>query len=547
MHQFRRAAAVAAVGAASVIALAACGSGGSKSASSSGGKSLVLDTQFDAVTFDPQRDFEFTGNMVDAQIYETALSYTGDNLTDVKPGIATYKISPDDKTVTLTLSGTHTFSDGKAVTADDIVYSYQRLLGIAGNPSFLLDDPAGKPIQIAKVDDKTVTLTSSVANPALPTILPNPSLGIVEKSVVTANGGTTDAKDGAESYLDTHSAGSGPYEIQSADVKSRVELVANPKYAGTKPAYTKVIIKNAQAATQKVDLQSGQAQIATDISPQDANSLTSGGKISAASGASLYTLYTWFNQQPQYGKVVANTDFLDAVRHGIDYGALLKLVGPGTVQPGGVVPQGIFGALKSDPSNSYDLAAAKAALAKSGYKGEPINYLYDSEASAGNASYSTIAQTIQAQLKKVGINLKLTPQPSATALDTFRSHTYQAGLALWGADFPDASDYIAFGPDQNVGLRAGWATAAGAKADKALSASGVDVASADQIEPMFDKAMTTADSTARQTAWEDVQKQMNKTGPFIPVLQPGSQLVFSKSVSGVVYNPLWTVKLADLK
>jgi peptide/nickel transport system substrate-binding protein len=216
----KRAAAVAALGALATVSLAACGSGGSGSSSgSSSGKSLVVDTQFDAVTFDPGRVFEFTGNFIDQQIYETALTYKGDNLTNVEPSVTSYKMSADDKVLTLTLNGKHTFSDGKPVTVDDIVYSYQRLLGIAGNPAFLLDDPAGKPIQIAKVDDKTLTLTSSVANPALPTILPNPSLGIVEKSVVSQHGGTTDEKDSAQSYLDTHSAGSGPYEIQSADVK----------------------------------------------------------------------------------------------------------------------------------------------------------------------------------------------------------------------------------------------------------------------------------------------------------------------------------------
>ncbi|MBO0842808.1 MAG: hypothetical protein J2O46_06460 [Nocardioides sp.] len=59
--------------------------------------------------------------------------------------------------------------------------------------------------------------------------------------------------------------------------------------------------------------------------------------------------------------------------------------------------------------------------------------------------------------------------------------------------------------------------------------------------------MTTTDKTARQSAWEDVQKQMNTSGPFVPILQPGKQLAFSTTVSNVVYNPLWTLMLADLK
>ncbi|GAA4166577.1 ABC transporter substrate-binding protein [Gryllotalpicola daejeonensis] len=535
MHQFRRVAAVAVVGTAAALVLAACGSGGSSNNSSSGaGKNLVVDTTYDLVTLDPGRDFEFTGNLIDAQLYETALTYKGDDLSKPVPEITTYSISDDDKVVTLKLNGKHTFSDGKAVTADDIVFSYQRLLGLAGNPSFLLQDPAGKNIEIAKTDDNTVTLTSSVANPALPFILPNPSLGIVEKSVVTANGGTTDEKDSAQSYLDAHSAGSGPYEISSSDIKSRVVLTANPHYAGDKPVYTKVVVQNATGATQKVNLQSGAAQFATDVSPQDAKSLESAGKIKTTSGASLYTLYAWFNQMPQFGGPVANEDFLNAVRHGIDYDKILKLVGPGSVQPGGVVPQGVFGSLKSDPSNSYDPATAKSDLEKSGYKGQAIKLLVDSEATAGNASFLTIAQTIQAQLKEIGINLQLEPQPGATALATFRSHTFQAGFAEWGADFPDASDYVAFGPDQNVGLRAGWATGKG-------------IDSAETLKPLFDKALTTTDNSAREKAWQDVQTEMNKVGPFIPILQPGALESYSPSVKGVVYNPLWNVKFSDLK
>jgi len=65
-------------------------------------------------------------------------------------------------------------------------------------------------VTVAKVDDKSLTLTSAVANPALLYILPNPSLAIVEKAVVEANGGTTDESDAAEKYLNKTSAGSGP-------------------------------------------------------------------------------------------------------------------------------------------------------------------------------------------------------------------------------------------------------------------------------------------------------------------------------------------------
>ena len=64
-------------------------------------------------------------------------------------------MSEDAKIVTLTLKDGHTFSDGTPVTVDDVVFSLERVQGIKGNPSFLLAD-----VKVAKVDDKTLTLTS---------------------------------------------------------------------------------------------------------------------------------------------------------------------------------------------------------------------------------------------------------------------------------------------------------------------------------------------------------------------------------------------------
>jgi peptide/nickel transport system substrate-binding protein len=87
--------------------------------------------------------------VVDKALYETTVTFTGSDVTKPVPQLTTYAQSADDKTLTLTLTGKHIFSSGNPVTADDIVWSYQRVQGIAGNPSFLLQDPAGKNIEIA--------------------------------------------------------------------------------------------------------------------------------------------------------------------------------------------------------------------------------------------------------------------------------------------------------------------------------------------------------------------------------------------------------------
>lgn len=520
---------VAAVSLAAVAmaGVAACGSdsngsGGTGNASASG-KTLVIDDAFDLKTSDPGRAFELTGSTVDHSIYETTLTFGGTDVKKVLPGICSFTISPDSKVVTLKMTGKHTFSDGTPVTADDIVFSYQRVQGIAGNPSFMLDG-----VTVAKTAADTVTLTSKEANPQLPFILPNPSLGIVNSTVVKANGGTTDAKDGAEQFLNKQSQGSGPYKLESYDVQSKVVFTANPNFAGTKPAYQRVVLENVQGATQKVNIQAGTTQIALSLSPDQLKDLDTS-KSTLIPGDSTSTIFMWFNLTPQFGKQAANVKFVQAMRHAINYQDLLTLAGSGAKQPGGLVPLSFLGALESDANNSFDETKAKDLLAQSGYHGEEITILYSNDVAIGGVKMGDVAQSIQAQVKKFGVNLKLNPQPSSTSLDSFRSGKSQAGVAYWGADYPDPADYLVFAPGQSLAKRAAWTEAASPNSSKLAAAAGA--ASGDE---------------ARAAAYVKLQQQLNIDGPFIPLFLPAKNTVVSSTLKSVQVNPILGVEISAI-
>lgn len=507
-------------GAAAAVGLSACNSD-SGSSGASGDKSLVVDNQFDLKSLDPARQFELTGSLLDAQIYESALSFDGASVKKVVPGICKYEISSDQKTLTLTIDGTHKFSDGTDVSADDIVFSYQRVQGIKGNPSFMLDG-----VTVTKKDDKTVVLTSADPNPQLVYILPNSSLGIVNSKVVKANGGTTDANDKAEDYLNKNSQGSGPYMVDTYDVQSKVILKTNPNYAGTKPTFGRVVVQNVEAATQEVNLKAGSSQIATSLNPDQIAQLDTS-KFQVVAGDSTTTIFMWFNMTAQYGKAASDKNFIQAMRHAIDYSALLQIAGQGAKQPGGLVPLSFLGALDSDPNNVHDAAKAKDYLSKSTYKGETITVLFSNDV---GYSLSAIAQAVQSQAKAVGINLTLNPQPSATSLDAFRSGKTQAGIAYWGADYPDPADYLVFAPGQSLGKRAAWTPAlsptCAALADAAVKASG---------------------DAARDAAYKKLQQQFNIEGPWIPLFLPAKNLAAANSLKNVLYNPIWGVILSAVQ
>ncbi len=503
------------------LALSACaGTANNGGGGSASGKSLVVDTSFDLKTADPNRSYEPTGQILVKALYQTLLTFEGSDVTKPVDGLASYEMNEDNTVLTLTMKDGNVFSDGSPVTVDDAVFSLQRLQGIKGNPSFLLEG-----VTVEKVDDKTLTLTSETPKPELPYILPNGALSVVNMKVVTEAGGTTDESDAAENFLNGESAGSGPYLLESFDATKQVVLTANPKYSGDKPAYERIVLRNVEGPTQKLNIEKGESQVALDLNPDQVAELANA-NVNITSEASQYMIFLFLNQNSEINQWTSNPDFLEAVKLGIDYDKIVALAGEGAARPGGPIPSIFLGALDAADGNKRDLDGAKAALAKSGYKGEPVTLSFPNDVTVQGLSFTSIAESVQAQLKEVGIEIKLAPAPVATELDAYRGGTETIGLWYWGPDFPHPSNYLVFSPGQLVGLRAGWADTADAKA--------VELAAAAQ----------SASDDDREAAFQEWQRYQSESGPFIPLLQPAQSVVSSKSIKNVVTNPVWNIDLA---
>ena len=261
-----------AVGALVAVGLAASAMTASASSQhSTASSTLVVDKSFDLKTSDPQRQFEPTGGIVDHALYDTLLTFIGADVSHPMPDIAvSFKASTDAKTYTFQLRKNIKFSDGTPLTSKDVVFSFRRLVNLKGNPSFLL---AG--ITTSAKGPYTVVLKSKTPNPAIPVLVANTSLGIVNSKVVKAHGGSdaadADKTDKAESYLNAHSAGSGPYVLKSFSTTSQVVMTANPAYWGPKPKFPTVVLRNVSAAAQLLDVQRGTNEIAVDLSPDQAH------------------------------------------------------------------------------------------------------------------------------------------------------------------------------------------------------------------------------------------------------------------------------------
>jgi peptide/nickel transport system substrate-binding protein len=411
------------------------------------------------------------------------------------------------------------------VTAADVVFSLMRTKNINGNPSFLM---AG--ITATAPSPNTVVLRSSAPNTAIPAILTNPALGIVDSKKVTAAGGSSAANaataDKAETALNTTSEGSGPYTLTSYSTTTQVVLTANPRYWGPKPKSAKIVIRNVEASVQKLDVLRGESQIAVDLSPTQTQGMSG---VQIVNGASPNLFFLLTNDNPKVSKITSNPRFQQAVRYGINYQGLVQLAGTGAVQASGIIPTMFLGSLPPGSGPAYNLAKAKAALAASGVGHPTLTLIYPSDVQVNGISFGTLAARVQQDLQQVGITVQLQGQSIQVALSSYRGGQEEMGLWYWGPDFPDPSDYLNFLPGALVGLRAGWVKGA----DSSLEAMGATAAS-------------TTQNSARAALYQQIQRSMNNLSPFMPLIQPAQILVGATSVKNLQSNALWLVNLNEL-
>lgn len=513
-----------------LLVVTACSRGGSSSSTSTTtGKTLVVD---DAYTWDFTKDTDPSRGGVDFDadpffhaVYDSLLTFKlGDSAKPIPLVAQSYTVSPDAKTFTFKIRKDVKFADGTPLTAHDVEFTYKRMVNLKDNPVYLLDGITS----MQATDDYTFVLTTASPNPAIPFIVTNPALGIINSKLLMQHGGTDAADaataDKAHDFLDTTSVGSGPYTMASAST-SEVVMKANPKYWGPdKPKFGTVIFRNVAAATQLVEVQKASNQIELSLSGDQAASLKGSSRLLVKSFTSPNIDFLFCNRKTV--PACANTHFVNAIRYAIDYHALVSVAGAGSNQAAGVVPSQFLGALPQSAAVKQNVAKAKSELQASGVNNPTIELDYTISSTGIN---DTLAAKIKANLAAVGITANLNGQPASIATPNYRGGKYQLGLAGWAPDYPDPNDYLAFLPNQLVGNRAGWLTGA-----------------APDIESLGAKAGATPDNATRGKLFQQLQTMLNEQSPMIPLIQPGQSVVATTGLSNVIYSPVWYLDLASI-
>ncbi|WP_189311270.1 ABC transporter substrate-binding protein [Streptomyces brasiliensis] len=289
-----------------------------------------------------------------------------------------------------------TFHDGKPVTADDVVFVFDRIL-----------DPNTQTLakgffeswlkEVRKVDAQTVELElkfpfpDGVSRLTLAKIMP--------KHVFSQPGAWDDAIKGK-------AVGSGPYRQTAHHPKSNTTFEAFEAYNGPRKAAFKkmnwLTIVDAAPRVAKISGSGAGAQIADNIPYANITRLEQGG-LSVAGGAGMNNLFLMFNTKH---KPFDDVRVRQALHYAIDTGKMVEVALKGHGKPSSsFLNEGNPSYRRAKTVYDYDPDKAKALLKAAGVTNLKINIL------ANNVSWIVdCLPTIKASWDAIGVETTLSPQ-----------------------------------------------------------------------------------------------------------------------------------------
>lgn len=402
-------------------------------------QSVSVGLSADVTSMDPHYHLLRPNTNISNHVFNRLVEFN-DQLRMV-PGLALSWKAVDDLTWEFKLRPNVTFHDGGSFTAEDVVFSIERVATIKDSPGpFTVYTKAITGMTV--VDPLTIRFKTAIPTPLLPNGLT--TISIVSRKAA-ANAATADFNSGKAAV------GTGPYKFVNYVRGDRIELTRNEAYWGKKPQVQHLVFKILPNDAGRVAaLLSNDVQVIEAVPVSDFKKLSANPDLSVIQRTSIRVIALNIDQgdQPKFvtdkdGKPLAANPFKDlrvrqALLKAIDKNAIKTHVMEGVSRPTSqfLIPglPGYTEALKVDP---VDVEGAKKLLAEAGYPngfnltihGPNNRYVQDEQ----------ILQTLAQMFSKVGVATRVEAQPAAVYFPKKNKGDYAVGLTGWGPDTMEAS------------------------------------------------------------------------------------------------------------
>ena len=419
---------------------------------------LVAALNADIQTTDVQKtskDYEVPFNIFDRLV---DVEVDADGNSKIVPSLAeSWDISDDGLEYTFHLRQGVKFHNGNDFTAEDVAYTFHRLLTVEGgvNTEFI-DQIKGADELLAGetdtlegvevVDDYTIKVTLKEPFAGFLASISSPGVSIYDSEATEAAGD----QFGMDPAV---TVGTGPFEFASWSFNNQLVLTRNEDYwkgASELPGVVIKIIPDTE--TQSMMFESGELDILDlDYAADSVDRFTETYPDQIVQGPRVGIVYFTmnFNKEPFQDVRVRK-----AVQMSIDRQAILDALygGRGQVEQG-IFPHGLIGFNPDQEEIKYDPEAAKALLAEAGYADG-----FDMEIAADSSASDTMTMALEIvsdQLAEVGINAEIKNYDESTWLETRKSGELGSFMSTWSADYndPDNFIYTFFGNEEKTKIR----------------------------------------------------------------------------------------------
>jgi peptide/nickel transport system substrate-binding protein len=471
----------------------------------------------DTITLDPARLAQYTSPMTVSAAYDSLVTMKPGEYINVAPSLATkWARTPDGKGWRFTLRDGVKFSTGNLMTAEDVKWSFDRVINLGDQPSQYIAHVD----RVEIVDPSTIDIILKQPAEPLLTIIAAPEFVVLERKVAEANGASAakDAKtaDKAAAWINGNSCGTGAYRIAAWERNQQIQLVRNDHYWGGKPPFERIVIRHiSDGAAQLLAVRRGDIDAAFNLIPEQIAALKSEPSVRLAPLASLDFVYMALTQEPEFNKALGIKEARQAIGYAIDYDGIVKsMLGGAALRPAHYLPIGVSGSTEEIARQigfRQDLDKAKELLAKAGLKdGFEFEIAYGNAAVQG-VTYQDLGLKIQSDVARVGIKVNLRPVDQVNLRTEYTTGKSKGGvLTFWNPPAVENQLWAA-AVVQRVAKRVHWDPPA-------------------DVVKLVSQAATEPDPKKQAELWVEWQKRVVDQANHFVLFQPVYQIAVRNTI-----------------
>ncbi|MDA0710986.1 MAG: ABC transporter substrate-binding protein [bacterium] len=494
---------------------------------------LVFGRGGDSVGLDPALETDGESFKICDNLYETLITFEPGS-TELAPGLATsWTASQDGLTWTFRLRTGVLFHDGTPFNAESVIFSLARQFKpdhpfnkVEGAYQYWISMSMSDIVKdVRAIDDFTVAIDLKRPNAPFLSNLAMGFCGMVSPDAVRKWAGD----------FARHPVGTGPFRFVQWIKDDRIVLERFPEYWGGPTKLDRLIFRSIpENSVRMIALTQGSIDGMDNLVPDFIPGIESNDQLQLLTQPGMNVGYLAMNMDKP---IFQNVAVRRAINHAINKKSLVdnlyQALALSAVNP---IPPTMWGYNHQIAGYDYNPEKARQLLSQAGF---PNGFKTTLWAMPVPRPYMPqpmkIAQAIQADLKKVGIEAEIVTYEWGTYLDKVQRGQHDMALLGWTGDNGDPDNFLYVLLDKSA---------------TQIPANNIAFYRSEPLHQVLIEAQQSTDQAQRANLYMRAQEIVFEDAPWVPLVHAAQTAAFNRSVRGFQLHPTgskWFQKVEIVK